>query len=33
LLPSSGLPVLAAAQAAALLDPAVSLNTLLISTG
>jgi carboxymethylenebutenolidase len=33
LLPSSGLPVVAAGQAAALLDPAVSLNTLLISTG
>jgi carboxymethylenebutenolidase len=33
LLPSSGLPVLAAGQAEVLLDPAVSLNTLLISTG
>jgi len=33
LLPSSGLPVLGAGQAKALLDPAVSLNTLLTSTG
>jgi carboxymethylenebutenolidase len=33
LLQSSGLPVLAAGQAKALLDPAVSLNTLETSTG
>jgi carboxymethylenebutenolidase len=32
-LPSSGLPVVAAGQAKALLDPAVSLNTLLTPTG
>lgn len=32
-LPSAGLPVLAAGQARALLDPAVPLNTLLASTG
>jgi carboxymethylenebutenolidase len=33
LLPSSGLPVMAAGQAKALLDPAASLNTLVTSTG
>jgi carboxymethylenebutenolidase len=32
LLPASGLPVVAAGQVAALLDPAVSLNNLLVST-
>jgi hypothetical protein len=32
LLPTSGLPVLAAGQAKALRDPAAPLNTLLIST-